>query len=248
MQSTALLATLPSATSIRALPQHDSGSDVAPEELLDELAVAIGPSGQILGSISGQPRHTLALPLFDPARFNPQRRTIDVHAALPVAQQIVLRAMAVGADVEVHSARPDSWRQLVAAIGDAHSLRLAESAGSADGLGGEDDSTSVTIAVFDQVPPRASAAHTTVTISDPGAPHRRTADLTIEQVGDATVDVSIPMRTVRVDLIEPHGETRYLQPPGYVAAAPASAVPVSAAPAFASGSGPVSVPDTRHIT
>ncbi|MBU3066834.1 type VII secretion protein EccE [Nocardia sp. NEAU-G5] len=248
LQSTALLASLPTATSIRALPQADSGIDTAPEEVLEELAVAIGPNGQILGAISGQPRHTLALPLYDPARYNPQRRTIDVHAVLPVAQQIVLRAMAVGADVEVHSARPDRWQQLVAAIGDTHSLRLATSATDTEDSVGEDDSASVTIAVFDQVPPRASAAHTTVTISDPGAPHRRNADLTIEQVGHATVDVSIPMRTVRVDLIEPHGETRYLQPPGYVAAPPASAVPVSAAPAFASGSGPVSVPDTRHIT
>lgn len=250
MQSTALLATLPNPVSIRALPLNDSvvaGIDTAPEELLDELRVAIGPNGQILGAISGQPRHTLALPLFDPARYNPQRRTIDVHAVLPVAQQIVLRAMAVGADVEVHSSRPDRWRQLVAAIGDAHSLRLAEPEGS-DTVAGEEDSDSVTIAVFDQVPVRASNAHTTVTISEPGAPRRRSADLTIEQVGDATVDVSIPMRTVRVDLIEPHGETRYLQPPGYAAAAPAPAVPVSAAPAFARGSGPVSVPDTRHIT
>jgi type VII secretion protein EccE len=228
-QSAALLASLPAVTTVRELPLRDSDAQDAPPELLDELTVAIGPNGQILGSLSGQPRHTLALPLYDPTRYNPRRRTIDVHAALPVAQQIVLRAMAVGADVEVHSARPDRWRQMVAAIGDPYSLRLAAT-GSATDPDEAQNSSPVTIAVFDQVPARASSAHTTVTISEPGGPRRRTADLVIEQVGAATVDVSIPMRTVRVDLIEPRGETRYLQPPAHGPAGPPPAeVPLAIA-------------------
>ncbi|WP_245567456.1 type VII secretion protein EccE [Nocardia vinacea] len=206
-QSTALLATLPTGTSVHDLAVDEPGIDITPDELLD-LAVTIGPNGQILGAISGQPRHTLALPLFDPARYNPRRRTIDVHANLAVAQQIVLRAMVVGADVEVHSARPDRWSQLVAAVGDPNSLRLA-----ADSRAVSPDADSATppatIAVFDQMPPQVSAAHTTVTISEPGTPRRRSVDLAINQVSATAVDVSIPMRTVRVDLIEPRGETRY---------------------------------------
>ncbi|MBF6224115.1 type VII secretion protein EccE [Nocardia abscessus] len=208
-QSTALLASLPTGASVRALRGFESGADVAPEELVTDLAIAIGPNGQILGAISGQPRHTLALPLFDPARFNPRRRTIDVQAVLPVAQQIILRAMVVGADVEIHSARPDSWRQLVTAVGDQRSMRLADP--SADHPGGQGAAAAepATIAVFDHLPPRASNAHTTVTISEPGGPRRRAVDLAIKQVSATAVDVSIPMRTVRVDLIEPRGETRY---------------------------------------
>ncbi|MEV0297701.1 type VII secretion protein EccE [Nocardia sp. NPDC050710] len=202
-QTEALLASLPAALSAHALPGESARTELAPEELAD-LAIAIGPNGQILGAISGQQRHTLALPLFDPARYNPRRRTIDVHANLPVAQQIVLRAMVVGADVEVHTTRPHRWRQLVAEVGDPTSLRLAPERGAADS-----DAAPATMAVFDQVPPRASAAHTTVTISDPGGPRRRSADLAINQVSATVVDVSIPMRTVRVDLIEPRGETRY---------------------------------------
>ncbi|MFF3569914.1 type VII secretion protein EccE [Nocardia jiangxiensis] len=207
-QSVALLATLPTGTSIRDVPRDDSGNDLASDELLAELPIAIGPNGQILGAISGQPQHTLALPLFDPARYNPQRRTIDVHANLPVAQQIVLRAMVVGADVEVHSTRPQRWSQLVSVVGDSTSLRLAQ---DPDGAEPGPAVSPATIAVFDQMPPRVSAAHTTVTISEPGAPHRRTADLAIDQVTATSVDVSIPMRTVRVDLIEPRGETRYFE-------------------------------------
>ncbi|MFE9327737.1 type VII secretion protein EccE [Nocardia sp. NPDC052278] len=212
-QAIALLATMPTGTSIRAVPADELGRDIAPDELLPELTIAIGPNGQILGSISGQPRHTLALPLFDPARYNPRRRTIDVHADLPVAQQIVLRAMVVGADVEVHSGRPHRWWQLVAAVGDPESLRLAPEAGAANAAAGQAGSgpppSSATITVFDNLPPQVSTAHTTVTISDPGGPRRRSVDLAINQVSATAVDVSIPMRTVRVDLIEPRGETRY---------------------------------------
>lgn len=252
-QSEALLASLPTPTSIRALPVEEWEDDTAPE-LLADLTVAIGPNGQILGSLTGQPRHTLALPLYDPARYNPRRRTIDVQAALPVAQQIVLRATAVGADVEVHSARPESWRQLVAAIGDPGSLRMAQDPSNGDSAGSEPDAPPVMIAVFDQVPARASSAHTTVTIRDPGGPRRQNADLTIEQVGDATVDVSIPMRTVRVDLIEPRGETRYLQPPMYAPDGLHTAsggelhgeLPL-AIPAPGSTVDPVPVPDTRYV-
>ncbi|MEV6139385.1 type VII secretion protein EccE [Nocardia sp. NPDC051990] len=212
-QAIALLATMPTGTSIRAVPVDESGRDIASDELLPELTIAIGPNGQILGSISGQPRHTLALPLFDPARYNPRRRTIDVHADLPVAQQIVLRAMVVGANVEVHSVRPHRWWQLVAAVGDPESLRLAPEAGAANAAAGQASSgpppSSATITVFDNLPPQVSTAHTTVTISEPGGPRRRSVDLAINQVSATAVDVSIPMRTVRVDLIEPRGETRY---------------------------------------
>lgn len=217
-QAVALEASLPSAISLRTLPTLPSKGDIAPAELVEGLAIPIGPSGQILGAISGQPQRTLALALFDPARYQPRRRTIDVRTALSVAQQIILRAMAVGADIEVYSSRPQHWRQLVAAVGDPRSLRLAADAGSA----AEDPdmgASPATIAVFDQVQPRNSAAPTIVTIGEPvaGSP-RRVADLQIRQVSATTVDVTIPMRTVRVELIEPRGETRYVGEAGDPAA------------------------------
>ncbi|MBF6467304.1 type VII secretion protein EccE [Nocardia beijingensis] len=227
-QSTALLASLPTGASVRALRGFESGADIAPEDVVSDLAIAIGPNGQILGAISGQPRHTLALPLFDPARFNPRRRTIDVQARLPVAQQIILRAMVVGADVEIHSARPESWRQLVTAVGDPRSMRLADPGDGHPRSQTAEVEPPATIAVFDHLPPRASRAHTTVTISEPGGPRRRAVDLAINQVSATAVDVSIPMRTVRVDLIEPRGETRYFDtvdgPPAHPAQAPGPVV------------------------
>lgn len=206
-QLTALLATLPTGTSVRALAQDEKAVETASADEAAGISVAIGPNGQILGAISGQPRHRLALPLFDPARYNPRRRSIDVHAELPVAQQIILRATVVGADVEVHTNRPQRWQHLVSAIGDPRSLRLASGAEDGRDVAEPNDAT---IVVFDQIPPHASAAPTTVSINDPGARRRRSVDLVIEQVSDSAVEVNIPMRTVRVNLIEPRGETRYL--------------------------------------
>ncbi|WP_245714159.1 type VII secretion protein EccE [Nocardia vaccinii] len=216
-QSAALLASLPTGTSTRDIAATESGVDIAEDAALSGLTVAIGPNGQILGAISGQPRHTLALPLFDPSRYNPQRRTIDVRADLPVAQQLVLRAMVVGADVEVHSSRPQRWSQLVSEVGDPTSLRLVPD----DPVGAAEPDAApgpvATVAVFDRVPLRASSAHTTVTIDERGEPRRSAADLAIDQVGATALDVSIPMRTVRVELIEPRGEMRYLDYPDPVA-------------------------------
>lgn len=202
-QSLAFRSTLPTGVSLRALTRDENTVEEAPPELGRGLSIAIGPNGQILGAISGQTRHQLALPLYDPAPYNPRRRTVDVHALLPVAQQLVLRATVVGADIEVHTNRPQRWQHLVTAVGDARSLRLA-------GADDEEPGAHATITVFDQLPPQASAAPTTVSISDPGSPRRGSVDLSIEQVGEAQLDVRIPMRTVRVNLVEPRGETRYL--------------------------------------
>ncbi|WP_433574680.1 type VII secretion protein EccE [Nocardia brasiliensis] len=202
-QSTALQASLAGGVTVSELTDpHDSGGGARPAE----LAIPIGPNGQVLGSLEGRPRHALALPLYDPAGYNPRRRTVEVHAKLSVAQQIVLRATAVGAEVEIHTDRPNSWRHLVAAVGDPASLRLgAEHATAAD-------ADAASIAVFDHVAPRATTAQTTIVISDPGGPRTGGADLVIDQVSTSAVDISMPTRTVRVDLIEPRGETRYLEP------------------------------------
>ncbi|WP_245664833.1 type VII secretion protein EccE [Nocardia grenadensis] len=202
-QSVALRSTLPTGVSLRVLTRDENTVEEASPELGRELSIAIGPNGQILGAISGQTRHQLALPLYDPAPYNPRRRTVDVHAMLPVAQQLVLRATVVGADIEVHTSRPQRWQHLVTAVGDARSLRLA-------GADDEEPGAHAAITVFDQLPPQASAAPTTVSISDPGSPRRGSVDLSIEQVGEAQLDVRIPMRTVRVNLVEPRGETRFL--------------------------------------
>lgn len=231
-QSEALMASLPAATTIAGLGVWSAWVDAATAA---ELKIPIGPSGQILGTISGRPRHTLALPLFDPSRYHPRRRTIDVQAKLAVAQQIVLRAAVVGADVEIHTNRPQRWQQLVSEVNDPRSLRLVTSPSEAG-------TSAATMAVFDNVAPTATNAHTTITITEPGSSTRSSANLAISQVSATAVNVSIPMHTVRVDLIEPVGETRYFDSADTPGPPPVVAPPTS-------GPVPGATPDqARHAT
>lgn len=236
-QSLAFRATLPGAHSIREVPGVEFGHDL-PSAQLSAVELAIGPNGQILGALTVQDRHALALPLFDSARYHPRKRTIDVRAELPVAQQIILRAMVVGADVVVHSDRPHLWWQLAAAVGDPQALRLAGPAEEVE-EGAAPGAESPTVEVFDQVVPLGSGAHTILTIAEPGIARRRTADLVIEQVDATTIEVGIPMRTVRVDLLEPRGETRFFESAAGEAAADSAesgvAVPISGAAASVAG-------------
>ncbi|NNH73226.1 type VII secretion protein EccE [Nocardia uniformis] len=184
--------------------RHTAGS---PDSVVPQLSLPIGPSGQILGAISGRAEHHLALPLFDPVRYSPRRRTIDVHAHLSTAQQLVLRTIAVGADVEIHTSRPQQWQPLIDAVGDPRSVRLAAGHGPIEGSSHAEPAR---VAVFDHRTPTVTAAQATIVIGAPGGPRQRSADLAIDQVSETTVDVSIPMHTVRLDLIEPVGEQRYL--------------------------------------
>lgn len=222
-QSQAFMSTLPTATGAHDVAPGEYESATGPTD----LQVAIGPSGQVLGSLTGRHDHSLALPLFDPVRYHPRRRTVDIHADLPIAQQIVLRATVVGADIEVHTDRPEQWQRLVNALGDQRSLRLVSEHQAVGEQAAEDTTTPATIVVFDRISPRSTRSSTTVTITAPDQPRRATTDLAIEQVAEAAVEVSIPLRTVRVDLIEPRGETRYVDPLHSMATARTTSPPPS---------------------
>ncbi|MEU0541444.1 type VII secretion protein EccE [Nocardia sp. NPDC005978] len=236
-QSDAFMATLPAAATAHSLgPAHRAGTEHDP----GELTIAIGPSGQVLGSISGRHEHSLALPLFDPVRYHPRHRTVDIHADLQIAQQILLRATVVGASVEVHTDRPDQWRPLITALGDERSLRLIVD-NQTVAENGTESRAPATIAVFDRVSPRTSQAATTVTITAPDKPRRPSSDLAIEQVGDGAIELSIPSRTVRVDLIEPRGETRYVN------ARPTTAPPDSTESPVLTPAAPALLPHDRTI-
>lgn len=203
-QSEALMASLPGGAGGRALGAGTAASGTS----LPGLRIPAGPSGQIVGAIAGQAQHALAVQLFDPVRYKPRRRRVKAAVTLRVAQQLVLRAAVVGADVAIHTRRPQRWQRLVAEIGDPRAVYLVSPDAAPEG-GTVDDSRAI-VAVFDRIAPSPTAAGTTISVGDPGTLQRFAADLTINQVGRAAVDIGLPMGVVRVDLIEPMGEARYL--------------------------------------
>ncbi|WP_069164530.1 type VII secretion protein EccE [Nocardia altamirensis] len=86
----------------------------APSVPLDSVEltrIPLGPSGQLIGFTDDG--HALALPLVTPAS-NAAVTVIQARAGRALAVQLVLRAVATGARVVIHTEDPDRWRALVA--------------------------------------------------------------------------------------------------------------------------------------
>ncbi|GAA2054945.1 type VII secretion protein EccE [Williamsia deligens] len=110
-QRAALARTLPAGRdSISALPR-----DVLDLDALDEIRVVDGGHGQLFGAnASGD---AIAIPL-----FGSDVRRVDVYGSAFLTQQIVVRAIAVGARVVIRTDRPDTWAALVANVNDPRTL------------------------------------------------------------------------------------------------------------------------------
>ncbi|GAB2669677.1 type VII secretion protein EccE [Nocardia goodfellowii] len=114
-QFRALLYTLPIAERGR---QFNPESYLGKPDSLAALPMPIAGCGQLIGADpSGQ---GVALPL-----VGHQVRRVEVIGSLLVAQQMILRAIALGASVVVHTNRHDAWRQMVTDVGVPQSLTVA---------------------------------------------------------------------------------------------------------------------------
>lgn len=124
----------------------------APIGDMEDVEIPIGPAGQIWG-ISGS--SAIALPLYDQTAL-PERYQIDMRVSMLAAQLAVLRAVGLGAVVELHTAEPRRWRRLLAEVADDRQLFLAGTAGRA-----------ADIAVFDGVPVETVPARSTMLVHSP---------------------------------------------------------------------------------
>jgi type VII secretion protein EccE len=89
--------------------------DVLSLDALDQIRVVDGGHGQLFGANpSGQ---AVAVPL-----FGSDVRRVDLYGSAFLAQQIVVRAIAVGARVVIRTDRPDAWATLVQNVNDPRSL------------------------------------------------------------------------------------------------------------------------------
>ena len=114
-QFSALNATLPVPETPRPV-QHWA---LAPDETLQQLAVPASGCGQVIGA--DDHGRAVALPL-----FGPRLDRVEIIGTLHLAQQVVLRSLALGARVRVHSRRPGLWRQMVDEIDDQDLLWVNE--------------------------------------------------------------------------------------------------------------------------
>ncbi|WP_162140711.1 type VII secretion protein EccE [Jongsikchunia kroppenstedtii] len=105
-----------------SLPGGPDPVDLPPGRIVSRsdlgvLSLAPGGCGQLLGA------HPTGAAVFAPI-FGPAVATVSVTADISLIRQIVVRAIAIGARIVVHTDRPDRWLPLAASIGDSQWLRI----------------------------------------------------------------------------------------------------------------------------
>lgn len=113
---------------------------------LDELHLPTSGCGQLIGSDTSGRAITARL-------HGVGVHSVIVRAELYVSQQVVLRAVAVGALVVVYTDRPHMWDVMVTSIGDANRIQFASGPGFLD--------PRCSLAVVDGMQPSAIPGHCT---------------------------------------------------------------------------------------
>lgn len=220
-QAAGLFATLPhGGTSLLDVPSVDIAE-------VDDIDIPLGAGGQIIGA--DRAGALVALQLFDQSPIRPTRLTIDLRADRPLVQQITLRALAVGAAVEISTAERREWEEFARLVGEPDRLWFAS----------PEQARTPDIVLLDhaqQLSP--SSAGTVINVRAPGTPPPPTdPDILIEQVASDQLLLTTDIVTeLALKVTRPRDELRYITaaasaiPPRYVAPA-AAAPPAPSTPA-----------------
>lgn len=158
--------------------------------LTEPLVVPIGPSGVLLGKVDAGNR--MMLPLDDPGEFS--RVHIAAHDAL--AKRIVVRLAGAGERITIHTRNTKRWASV--RTPDIAVTDLAK------------PMTGTTVSVVDGTVTPAPRPNTVVSVGEPDARYRGSANVLLTQVGPATLSVAAAGRvhTVEVELFR--AENRYV--------------------------------------
>jgi hypothetical protein len=171
---------------------------------LRELAVPASGCGQVIGA--DDRGRAVALPL-----FGSQINRVEICGTLHLAQQAVLRSLALGARVLVHSRRPGLWRDMVEVVGHQDLLWVADFNRRALQAGSD---RNYTVEMFDGVaeePVRAGV--TSMVVSPPNTPATHTADVALELISldHDIVKVSTRAGSAIVTMVATDEEMSYIK-------------------------------------
>ncbi|MGE2817458.1 type VII secretion protein EccE [Mycobacterium heidelbergense] len=200
-QFSALAATLPVSQPKRSVGRWAFGRG---EKAFDNLALPASGCGQVIGA-DAQGR-AVALPL-----FGPQIRRVEICGELHLAQQVLLRSLALGARVRVHTSRPAAWWHMVEKVGDRGLLWVADS-GRGSIQAGSDRNYSVEM--FDGL--AAQSVRVGVTVMVLQAPHTEPSehcDVVLELLDGTTdtVKVSTSSGSAVVTIVATDEELRFVK-------------------------------------
>lgn len=202
-QFSALAATLPIPALPGARPIEHWASGLR-ADALDELALPASGCGQVIGA--DQEGRAVALPL-----FGPQIRRVEIAGTLHLAQQVVLRSLALGARVLVHTRRPAFWRDMVDVVGRHDLLWVADFNRRALQAGSE---RNYTVEMFDGVPEQSvRVGVTAMVVAPPNTPASEQADVVLDLISleRDTVKVSTQAGSAVVTMVATDEEMRYLR-------------------------------------
>lgn len=175
----------------RQLPTLRDGTAT---DVLRSLALPAGGCGQLVGADHGG--RAIAVPLAGPAV-----RAVLVAADARFVAQLMLRTIAIGATVTIHTIRPAHWAALVAAVGDPRVLSVGSQRTAGARAGHR-------VAVIDGVAaPPTEPGTTQIVVAEPGASpeHLPATDVQviIRQNPDAPQEISIttPLQRVRATMV-----------------------------------------------
>ncbi|WP_245676916.1 type VII secretion protein EccE [Nocardia acidivorans] len=187
-----------------------SATHRGPVSALADITVPTAGCGQLIGAdASGS---GVAVPLIGDGS-----RRIDIISDLHLAQQVILRAIALGAGAVVHTARPGAWQRMVNNVGAAHALSLASSVTHSSRnstMTARAPHPAATVIVFDGVPSTTPPGSATVVTLHERLPqhYQPDADVTIVQHPNAphTVTVHTPATRTTAQLVTTPTEQHYI--------------------------------------
>ncbi|MFI9506351.1 type VII secretion protein EccE [Nocardia sp. NPDC052566] len=200
------------------LPTRAGGGEVesagnyhGPLSALAGIELPTAGCGQLIGADNaGQ---GIAVPLIGEGT-----RHLEVIGKLDLAQQVILRAIALGAHTIVHTDRPEAWNSMVANVDSAHSLSLAPRfAGAPQGPPAPPTAAhrnSATVVVFDGIAPATlTGGATIVHIRAPEEPRGQFgADIVLTQDPAAPnlITVRTPNASATVNMVTTPDEMWYI--------------------------------------
>jgi len=178
------------------------GAASGPPAALAGLAVPAGDCGQVIGAT--EEGFGVAVPLFGPAV-----RTVEIVGSLHLVQQMILRAVAVGARVIVHTVRGEAWQHLAAMIDRPESLSVTQPGGGAH------HTAAATIIVYDGIGSAGQVSEATVVhVREPGEVSAAVLEADVVLVESAEQPGRVHIRTaggeLAVQVVSIPEERRYL--------------------------------------
>jgi type VII secretion protein EccE len=198
-QYAALMCSLPAPSPRRSVPGWVIAKGV---DAVGDLELPVSGCGQVVGA--DEQGRAVALPL-----FGPRAQRVELCGTLHLAQQVVLRSLALGASVRVYSRRPAAWQAMVEQVGDHDLLRVNDRRRESIAANG-----SYPVEMFDGASePTIRQGITTMVVRPPHAEPSREADVALRLVDHTRDLVRVHTRSASatVTMVATPDEMRYIQ-------------------------------------